>query len=95
MTYKKPSSRLLDTIKGKKVKDGGLPLKEFKTQLMHYAINDVETENIYYFSRELLRRYGAKLLYNRYVLSEKQYINLLFNNFGKIKFNETLDAIKF
>lgn len=59
------------------VKDGAFSLKEFKDQLIYYALNDVETENIYFAKRKFLREYAAEMLYARHVVSKKAYDQLM------------------
>lgn len=93
--YKKPNKRLLDTIKGEKVKNGAYPLKEFREKLYPYGVNDFEFYRIDDLPRLFLRRFAARILYHRYMLSKKQYLDILKNNFGRIKYDEVLDAFKF
>lgn len=86
--YKKAPKKLLDTIKGLKVNQGGLTLKELKTSMLYYAINDVETENLYYLrSRRLVRMYAARMLFDRYVLSKRGYADIVAC-FGKLNKGE-------
>lgn len=67
--YPKPSKRLLNTIKGLSVKNGALSTQELKKEMIKYAINDVETENLYHIKdRKTLLEYAIQMLLDRDII---------------------------